>query len=44
MEKDMKKVKDMWQEKLLNKKDEFKDIEVKLEDKINMLEAEIDIK
>lgn len=44
MEKDMKKVKDMWQEKLLNKKDEFKDIEVKLEDKINMLKAEIDIK
>ena len=44
MEKDMKKVKDLWQEKLLNKKDEFKDIEVKLEDKINMLEAELDIK
>lgn len=40
----MKKIKDLWQAKLLNKKDEFKDVESRMEEKIRVLESELSVK
>lgn len=41
MEIDMKKIKELWQAKLLNKNDEFKDTERKMEEKIRVLESDL---
>lgn len=40
----MKKIKELWQAKLLNKKDEFKDIESRLEEKVRALESDLNEK
>ena len=37
-------IKDLWQAKLLNKKDEFKDVESRLEEKIRALESDLNEK
>ena len=41
MEIDMKKIKDVWQAKLLSKKDEFKENENKMEQKMRSLEKDL---
>ena len=37
----MKKIKELWQAKLLNKKDEFKSTESRMEEKIRALESDL---
>ena len=41
MEVDMKKIKDVWQAKLLSKKDEFKENESKMEKRVRELQDDL---
>ena len=44
MEVDMKKIKDVWQAKLLSKKDEFKENESKMEKRVRELQDDLNSK